>query len=169
MHRILHIVILFLLLSCKADQSSDSAAKIYITEDFGLVKSSKERTLLILFPGGASTSKEIKEEFNIMEKATSQGVSVLLMNFNRHLWIESEDSEGLHNIISKAIENYGIETNNIVMGGMSIGGNVALTLSNYLHQSKTTMLPKGVFIVDSPIDLYALYESSRKDISNLST
>ena len=44
---------------------------------------------------------------------------------------------------------------------MSIGGTVALTLSDYLSKTNSPIKPNGVFVVDSPIDLYALYESSQ--------
>ena len=47
---------------------------------------------------------------------------------------------------------------------MPLGGSVALTLSEHLVETNSYLKPKGVFLVDSPIDLFALYESSQKDI-----
>ncbi len=85
------------------------------------------------------------------------------MNFNRHLWIKDEDTERLTKEITEIIEKNNLEKEKIFIGGMSIGGNVALTLSNYLCEFNASIKPEGVFIVDSPIDLYALYESEQKD------
>jgi len=48
---------------------------------------------------------------------------------------------------------------------MSIGGTVAMTLANYMSQATSSVKPKGVFVVDSPIDLYAIYQSSQKDVA----
>ncbi|KGL63450.1 alpha/beta hydrolase [Polaribacter sp. Hel1_85] len=162
------LILLILVISCKNKSKTVETKKNGITtilnEDYELIKSSDSKVLLIVFPGGGTTSKETKENFKIIDKATEKEISVLLMNFNRHLWIENEDSQQLAKLITKAVEKNNLNTDNVFIGGMSIGGTVALTLSDYLHKTNSTLKPKGVFVVDSPIDLYALYESSQKDI-----
>ena len=132
--------------------------------DYELFKAKNGEALLILFPGGGSTAKETKRDFKILEKAKQNNISVLLMNFNRHLWIDDNDSEKLEKLINNIVNEHHLNTDNIFIGGMSIGGTVALSLSNYLAKNNSKINPKGVFVVDSPIDLYALYESSQKDI-----
>ncbi len=160
---------LILVISCKNESKKVEIEKYEITtmvnEDYELIKSSDSKTLLIIFPGGGSTSKETKRDFKIIEKATEKGISVLLMNFGRHLWIEKEDSQQLSILITKVIDENNLKTDDVFIGGMSIGGTVALTLSDYLSKTNSSLKPKGVFVVDSPIDLYALYESSQKDIA----
>ena len=88
------------------------------------------------------------------------------MNFNRHLWIDENTNKQLTKQLDTIFKESDLKTENVYIGGMSIGGNVALSLSNHLHKNSTNIVPTGTFIVDSPIDLYALYESSIKDISN---
>lgn len=160
---------LILIIGCKNQSKKEQKLKYEVTtiqnDDYELIKSSESKTLLIVFPGGGSTSKETKRDFKIIEKATEKGVSVLLMNFGRHLWIDKEDSQQLSNLIKKAIDENDLKTDNVYIGGMSIGGTVALTLSDYLCKTNSLLKPKGVFVVDSPIDLYALYKSSQKDIA----
>ena len=164
----LFILILLLLAGCKEKnekpKKTDNGNITINTEEYELVKSANSKALLILFPGGAATSKEIKKEFDILKTAAERNISVLLMNFNRHLWIEDTDSEKLARQIMSAMDQNGLGTEKIYIGGMSIGGTVALSLSNHLHKSKSDIRPEGVFIVDSPIDLYALYESEQKDV-----
>ncbi len=168
MKKILLFISLILVMACKnkskKEETKENKITTVVTDDYELIKSSELKGLLIVFPGGGSTSKETKEEFKIIEKATEKGISVLLMNFNRHLWIEKKDSEQLTKLITETIEKYHLKTENIFIGGISIGGTIALTLSNYLIETNTTINPKGVFVVDSPIDLFALYQSSQKDI-----
>ncbi len=120
----------------------------------------------MLFLAGGNTSKETKEEFDILSTAAENNISVLLMNFNRHLWIDEKDANLLAQQLEFVTQQYHLNKEKIYIGGMSIGGNVSLTLSNYLHQTNSTLAPKGVFIVDSPVDLHALYESSEKDVAN---
>ncbi len=137
-----------------------------VNEQYELYKVKDSKATLVLFPGGASTAKETKEEFDIITTATANQISVLFMNFNRHLWIDDTTTIELAKQLNTIFNENHLETENIYIGGMSIGGNVALTLSNYLYQNKMNITPKGTFIVDSPIDLHALYVSSIKDVSN---
>ncbi len=156
------IIILQLLISCKKEVTNVVFENIK-TDEFELLVSKQQKGLLILFPGGGGSAENIKKEFNIVQKAKEKGVSLLLLNFARKLWIENEDSEKLTTLILETIKKNNLKTNNIYIGGMSIGGNVALTLSDYLLKNKIVAV-KGTFIVDSPIDLFGLYESSVKDI-----
>lgn len=168
MKKAILIFLLFIIIGCKNQsqkkQIEGNKITTVQTNDYELIKSSELKALLIVFPGGGSTSKETKEEFKIVKKATEKGISVLLMNFNRHLWIEKKDSEQLTKLITEAIEKNQLKAESIFIGGISLGGTVALTLSSHLVETNSTLKPKGVFAVDSPIDLFALYESSQKDI-----
>ncbi|MEZ4685918.1 MAG: hypothetical protein R3B47_07570 [Bacteroidia bacterium] len=50
------------------------------------------------------------------------------------------------------------------MGGFSSGGNVSLLLADYLQSSASAIQVKGLFVVDSPIDLMALYDNAQQTI-----
>ncbi|MFK8061151.1 MAG: hypothetical protein AB8B78_13815 [Polaribacter sp.] len=150
------VLLLILCVGCKKNSTNN--------DNYQLFKAKNSEALLILFPGGGSTAKETKRDFKILEKAKQNNISVLLMNFNRHLWIEDDDSEKLEKLIKDIVDEHNLNTDNIFIGGMSIGGTVALSLSSFLAKNNSKINPKGVFVVDSPIDLYALYESSQKDL-----
>ena len=137
-----------------------------ITKNYELYKAKNSKATLVLYPGGGSTAKDTKAEFDIITSARANNISVIMMNFNRHLWIDESTTKQLVTELENVFTENEINTKNTFIGGMSIGGNVALTLSSYLHQKKSKIEPKGVFIVDSPIDLFALYESSLKDVAN---
>lgn len=155
MHRFL-LILFTVLLTCQKPKTTKN--------NFELFKVKNSEALLILFPGGGNTSKETKRDFKILRKAIQNKVSVLLMDFNGHLWVDENDTKNLENSILKIINKNNLQTDNIFIGGMSIGGTVALSLSNHLAKTKSKINPKGVFVVDSPIDLYALYKSSQKDL-----
>ena len=162
----LTIGIIILVTGCNQTKKPVDKVEVIITKGYELHQVKNSNKTMILFPGGAWTAKEIKEDFNILPIATEHNISVLLMNFNRHLWIDEIQTEQLSKDLDSLFINHNLNYDNVFIGGMSIGGNVALTLSNYLIQKNNLIAPKGVFIVDSPIDLLALYISSTKDFLN---
>lgn len=169
-HFTLLILIVTVIFSCKTTPQKEnkilSKVQVKTTDNYELHQVKNSNKILVLFPGGGATSKETKEEFNILPIATDNNVSVLLMNFNRHLWIDKIQTAQLSKELETIFIENNLNQNDVFVGGMSIGGNVALTLANFQAESKKSIVPKGVFIIDSPIDLYALYESSIKDVSN---
>ena len=145
-----------LLIGCKENKNSQ----------YELYKVNNTEAVLILFPGGANTAVEIQEEFKIVDEAKQNRISLLLMNFNRHLWIDKSQTKNLAQELETIFKENNLERKNIYLGGISIGGNVVLSLSNHLIANNAAIKPQGVFIVDSPIDLFALYESSVFDTKN---
>jgi len=88
----------------------------------------------------------------------------MLMNFNRRLHLSEKEQYDLATLLNIAISKHSLDTTNIYIGGFSGGGNVSLLLSNYLIKTKNIVQPKGVFIVDSPIDLLALYNTATNNV-----
>jgi len=144
---------------------SGNTSTSIITNDYELIIAKEQKGLLIIFPGAGATSKETKEEFNIVKPALKNGISILLMNYRSRLWIEDPACKKLEKQLNDIINTHHLKLNNLYIGGISIGGNTTLILSDYLIESNSKINPKGVFIVDSPLDLYGLYESSIKDIN----
>jgi predicted alpha/beta-fold hydrolase len=86
------------------------------------------------------------------------------MNLNQHLYLEEAEKQNLAELLTQTIRKEKIPENNIYIGGFSGGGNVSLLISDYLIKSDNQIKPKGVFIVDSPIDLLGLYRVSTKNL-----
>ncbi|NRB61868.1 MAG: beta-lactamase family protein [Saprospiraceae bacterium] len=137
-----------------------------VTDDYTLYKAKDTEATLVLFPGGGTDAAYTQQEFDIINLAQANHVSVLLMNFNQRIWIDESTTESLAQQLETLSAKHGITTKNTTIGGMSIGGNVALTLSNYLIKNGSEIAPKKVFVVDSPVDLYALYQSALIDVLN---
>ena len=83
------------------------------------------------------------------------------MNYSDKLWLEERDKKNLATLLQNTLEKHNLSTNDIYIGGFSSGGIISLLISDYITEKKEFYIdPKGVFIVDSPIDLLALYEAS---------
>src|SRR5690606_22123623 len=77
---------------------------------------------------------------------------------------ESEKTE-YAKLLNTILDENKVEKENIFIGGFSSGGNISLLLSNFLLETKNTVEPKGVFIVDSPLDLEELYNGAKSDLN----
>ncbi|GGD23197.1 hypothetical protein [Flavobacterium orientale] len=160
--RILSILMLFMISGCFSSDKESNPKTIVV--DYELVKAENQKALLVLFPCFPCDAENTKTEFKIFEVAIKNNISVLMMNFNQHLYLEKEEKEKLANELNSILEQENLKTDNVFIGGFSSGGNVSFLLSNYLIQDKNKIQPKGVFLVDSPIDLLELYKTSQKNI-----
>lgn len=125
----------------------------------------KIEAVLILFPGYPHQAADTRREFNILEIAQENNIAVVFMNYNQKLWLELGEKNNLANQLQTIVKNHQLPTAKVFIGGFSSGGLVSLLISDYIVAQRQFLLqPKGVFIVDSPIDLAALYRSSEKNI-----
>jgi len=154
----------------KKEKEQIASGKLEFTEiikkDYELYKPVKEvKAVLILFGGYPEVAEDIKREFKILGIARENNIAVLLSNFNRKLWLEEDEKTQLAENLQKIIVENQLPKDNIFIGGFSSGGVVSLLISNFIVGMKQFYIdPKGVFIVDSPIDLVALYKTSEKNI-----
>ncbi|WP_131474384.1 alpha/beta hydrolase family protein [Neotamlana nanhaiensis] len=162
------ILMLFLVaFSCK--KSVDEKAVIKVSEiiksdDFQLVKSSNEKGLLVLFPCFPCDAENTLAEFKIADVAAKNGFSVLALNVNRKLFLSEEEKEDIASMLQSIIKTNNLVTKNIYFGGFSSGGNMALLIGNHLKKYDRNIQPDAIFVVDSPLDLLALYKTAEKNL-----
>lgn len=131
-----------------------------ITEHYELHLSKNERSpLLIVFPDLGGNPQSTKQSFNILEVAKTTNISVLLMNFNHHLFLSKEDNSFLTKTLEGVLKSYKLSPNKVIIGGFSSGGIVSSLWGNHLLQLNHPYKPEKVFVVDSPLDLVELFNN----------
>ena len=166
-------LVFFISFSCKQNtkqQNKEDALVTYqkvVSEQYTLYKPKQDtRAVLFLFGGYPETAKDIQREFPIVPLARSKKIAVVFSNFNQKLWLEKKEKHSLAEQLQKIVERYDLPKDNIFIGGFSSGGVVSLFMSEYIVSMKQFYIdPKGVFIVDSPIDLSALHASAKKNVA----
>ncbi len=163
------IILALITVSCQGQNKENSStvhtrSQNKITSEFELIKADKQKGLLILFPCFPCDAQNTLSEFKISDISINNGFSVLAMNFNQHLFLSPEEKQELSEKLESIISQNNLPKQNIFIGGFSSGGNVSLLISNYLVKNKSEIQPKGVFIVDSPIDLLGLYKTAHKNL-----
>ena len=173
-HRLFSLLCLLLLLFCcqqKPAQDPPAAEEApafteVIKEDYELVlPAEKVETVLILFGGYPERAADIRREFPILQAAAGKPIAILFSNYNQKLWMTEAEKYALAARLQEILLAHDLPTDQVVIGGFSSGGVVSLLISNYIVGMKQFYLdPKGVFIVDSPIDLAVLYETAAKNV-----
>lgn len=163
MKLIIHLfVFLLLIIGCR---SQDVKSIIIEKEHYHILQpDGKSNAVLILFGGFPENAPLIREEFDIVDLAVKNKVTVVYMNYNQKLWLEEEDKFQLQHRLNTIFEEHNLPIENIHIGGFSSGGNVSFHLGNHLSKNPLGLKPKGVFLIDSPIDLVALWKASEKNI-----
>jgi hypothetical protein len=166
------LLILILFISFKSSVKSNenlkkAAFEEIVKENYELSKPAGTiKKVLILFGGFPENAAEIKREFKIADLSKHNNLAVLYMNYNQKLWLEEPEKQKLAEQLQSIFKENKLPIKDIYIGGFSSGGNVALLMASYLTENKNYKFPpKGVFIIDSPIDLAALYKSSEKNVA----
>lgn len=139
--------------------------KLIENKTYKLYKPDTPEATLILFGGFPETAENIENEFPITNMALQKNVAVAYLNFNRKLWLDNEEKSQLANSIQEMIMTNNLPSDNIFIGGISSGGDIALLIGDYLAQNSELKLNvAGVFAIDSPVDLAALYRITEENI-----
>lgn len=167
--KIYFLVIILIMFSCKQVKKTENLESSFIPDKikakyYELIKANNQKGLLILFPCYPCNAKNTLKEFKITDVSIENGFSILAMDFNESLFLNNADKKYLEEKIIEVIEKENLINKNIFIGGFSSGGNVSLLISNYLQKNTDRIKLKGVFIIDSPVDLLGLYNTSIKNI-----
>ena len=156
-------------MSCKGQNERNNSiekqtSEIISTKEFKLIRADNQKGLLILFPCFPCNAENTLNEFKIADISVKNGFSVLAMNLNELLYLKPNEKEELAQQLIKIVSEYNLNENNIFIGGFSSGGNVSLLITDYLIKNKSQIQPKGIFVVDSPVDLLGLYKTAEKNL-----
>jgi hypothetical protein len=158
---ILIILISIFLVNCKA---KNDEIKIIKGENYELKIASEQKAILILFPCFPCDIENTKTEAKFLKNIEKEGITTLLLNINQKLFLNESEKIEYAELMNTILKKNKVENENIFIGGFSSGGNISLVLSNYLLKTKNEVEPKGVFMVDSPLDLEELYKGAKNDL-----
>lgn len=165
MKKLLTILNILIFTTINFAQEKGLQKNLIATESYNLYKPDTTEAVLILFGGFPETADGIENEFPITDLANEKNVAVAYLNFNRKLWLEEEEKSRLAVSIQELFNLNNLPTDEIYIGGMSSGGNMALLIGDFLAKNPGYKIePRGVFIVDSPIDLSGLYRSAEINV-----
>lgn len=101
--------------------------------------------------------------FEIVNLASKAGMMTLITNTSTQfpeLFTSDSSIKLLDEIVEEVVNQHQIPKNNIFVGGISSSGTRALRYAQYCAAGKSNIKIRGVFAVDSPLDLERFYNSA---------
>lgn len=161
MKKIIMLITFFSLFSCQLEHKKSRTIK---GNHYELTIAPKTKAVLILFPCYPCDINYTKTEAKFIKDLDKNGITTLLLDFNQKLYLTEPEKKSYSELLSQIFDKYELDKNNIYIGGFSSGGNISIILSNYLIGTKNSLAPKGVFAIDSPVDIEQLYVNANIDL-----
>ncbi|AEM72272.1 hypothetical protein Murru_3253 [Allomuricauda ruestringensis DSM 13258] len=114
--------------------------------------------LVVLFPSFGNSNQSTLIETELDEFGDETGFAILIIGFNQSFSLNESKFKELSGLISRVLENNSIP-HNITMGGLSVGGNIALNYGIFAKKNNIEPIPTHLFVIDSPVDLFVLYRN----------
>lgn len=123
--------------------------------------------VLILLPGYGEKAESIFPSSNLFNTAYANGILTIAIAGGEKIYADETVIDKLNRGLTYFIEkNPTISRDKFVMGGFSAGGTISLRYAEYSveNPTKVPIILKGVFTVDSPIDLGDIWEYFQREI-----
>jgi len=123
---------------------------------YDLTPDNYDGNILILLPGFYSKSIEVFQETKLPNKAYENNIATLVLTINSRLHLDSDSFNLINNMILDFSKRKNIKTKNIIFGGFSAGGSLALSYTEWMNKKPNDKIPtpKAVFVIDPPVDFY---------------
>jgi len=128
----------------------------------------KIESVLVLLPGFGQKSEDIFLDTEFHEIAFEKNILIIGFAGRMKLTADSTLQIQINLVLNHVIEETKIEKDKFVLGGFSAGGVIALRYTELCHQfpNKYPVLPKGVFMADSPVDLFHSWKLQQENLKN---
>ncbi len=135
---------------CANDGGSDTLFYYHMTPD------SADGTVLVLLSGWFRNTKQVFQRTDLPIEAYKNGISTLIPTINSRIHSDTVCFNLINEMLLKYSQEENIEIENVIIGGLSAGGILALTYTEWMNKSPHKKIPKpcAVFTVDSPVDMY---------------
>jgi len=130
--------------------------------------SGKIEQVLFLLPGFAQQPESIFTESKLPYVAAANNTLTIAMSGGFTLFINEETRSRIDAVMADVLEDFPtLKDKPWVMGGFSAGGTIALRYVEYAKQfpDKALVDFKGVFTVDSPVDLFDIWNYFERELA----
>lgn len=116
--------------------------------------------VLVLIAGFGQIAENTLPETKLQNVAYVNNILTISFASGNKLYADSITQANLTAVIKDVISRYKVKPSNFVIGGFSAGGMIALRYVELCNEfpDKFPIQPKGIFMVDSPIDIFVIWD-----------
>ncbi|MAX81443.1 MAG: hypothetical protein CL843_14880 [Crocinitomicaceae bacterium] len=132
-----------------------------------LVPSTPVKGVIVILPSGGERAEMVIPQVQLPQLAAEQGILTVVPSINWGTEDRHAEIALINGILDTLEQHYHFPKENVVLGGLSNGGVVALTYAEQAaqHPTLTYTIPKGVFGLDVPLDKAHLYAYCEREIA----
>lgn len=130
-------------------------------------KVDKIEGVLLLLPGFGQLPESIFPETGLPQVAADNGLLTIALGFGSKLYADKATIKRLNTALSHVVSKYELADVPFAVGGFSAGGTISLRYAEHCHEnpSEAPLLPRAVFSVDGPVDLFGIWEYFEREIA----
>ena len=131
-------------------------------------KSEKIKGVLVLLPGLGQKSEDIFLDTQLHEHAFENDLLTIGFAGRTRMTADSLIQEKMSAVLKHVIQKHKVDKDKFIFGGFSAGGVIALRYVELCKEfpEKFPVEPKGVFMADSPVDLYHSWSLQEENLKN---
>lgn len=124
--------------------------------------------VLVLLAGFGQIPENTPPETKLHNVACANNILTIFYAAGNKLYADSITQLKLTKVIKDVLTRYKVRNNNVVLGGYSAGGMIAMRYVELCNEfpDKYPVQPRGIFAVDSPIDIFTIYEQLEESAKN---
>ena len=135
------------------------------TFSFSYIEPKQEiKGILILLPGWGESTQSIYEKTKLPYLLLEKGFVTIVPQLHQTLFADDYTIKEINEIIKVQSERSDANNLNLIIGGLSAGGAIAINYAEYALTIDTTLRLKAVFAIDPPLDLNRVYASAENKI-----
>ena len=120
--------------------------------------------ILILFPGKGESAESVFQKTALPYELSREGFLTIVPALPYSLIADEFTIKAINQVLISQIGKHESVKPNLVLGGFSAGGSLAISLTEHYFRIDSNSTIRGVFAIDPPLDLARLYTSSQKVI-----
>jgi hypothetical protein len=145
---------------------SDNIKVNHETLSYSYIEPAQEiKGILILLPGWGESTRSIFEKTKLPALLQEKGFVTIVPQLHQTLFADAFTISELNEIITTQSERYHSDHLNVIIGGLSAGGAIAIGYAEHLLSLDTSHNLKAVFAIDPPLDLARMYRSAENKIN----
>jgi hypothetical protein len=121
---------------------------------------------LAIFPSGGETTEDLLKQITLHQLAVEKGILVIIPSINWGTDTREAEFSFLDKIFNEIVIKHNVPKDNFILGGLSNGGIISLTYAEKAAKdpNKFSLIPKGVFTLDTPLDKARFYKYCEREI-----